>query len=94
MPSATFRVTDPKAIRQAVAPGVRDAADAVMRDARAETPVRTGHLRAGWRLVRGRDVAYQRVTNDVSYARFVEYGTRHMPPAGMLGRAIARARTG
>jgi hypothetical protein len=32
------------------------------------------------------------VVNPVPYARFVEYGTRHMAPAAMLGKALARAR--
>lgn len=92
MPSAHFRVEDPQAPRRAVDPWFKATADAIMRDARSATPVRTGNLRAGWRTVKaGRNASY-RVVNDVYYSVYVEFGTRYMAPRGMLGQAVARNR--
>jgi hypothetical protein len=89
--SAQFRVTDPKAPRRELDPWTRAMAHRVMRDAQSGTPRRTGTLARGWRVVKVGNAVY-RVANDVPYARFVEYGTRHMAPAAMLGRAVARNR--
>jgi hypothetical protein len=89
--SAEFKVTDPHAPARAARDGVRARARTLADDARAGTPVRTGRLRSGWRVGSGGN-GDSRVANDVPYARFVEYGTRHKAPAAMLGRALARAR--
>jgi hypothetical protein len=52
------------------------------------TPVgTTGELRDGWRLVW--DAPQFFVENPVRYARMVEFGSSHVPPAGMMGRASA-----
>jgi hypothetical protein len=88
----TFTVTDRKAPRREVAPGIKAIASQVRSDAAAGTPVETGRLRAAWRVQNYPSAQGQTVINDVPYARFVEYGTRYMPPAAMLGRALARAR--
>jgi len=91
MASAEFHVTDPDAPRRAAAPGIHQRAGWLAAEAADNTPVRTGRLRNGWRSQRdGHD---GRVSNDVEYARFVEYGTRRQRPAAMLGRAVARARS-
>jgi HK97 gp10 family phage protein len=84
-------VEDKSAPRRACRDGLRSIAGSIRDDARAGTPVRSGRLRNGWRVGRGAD-GDPTVVNDVEYARFVEYGTRHMPPAAMLGRATANYR--
>ena len=84
-------MTDKHAPRAACRDGVRDIAGGLRDEARAGTPVRTGTLRAGWRVGRGHD-GDPTVLNDVPYARFVEYGTSRRPPVAMLGRAMARYR--
>lgn len=89
-----FRITDRKAPRREVDRYVRTLANSIMSDARSATPVRTGQLRNAWRTVRSGEFARYRVLNDTEYARFVEYGTRHMAPAAMLGQAVARHRSG
>jgi hypothetical protein len=89
---AVFTVKDRGAIRQAAWPGVGQVASRVESAARSGTPVRTGRLRAGWRVERGRIPGVWLVVNDVPYARWVEYGTGRRRPAAMLGRAAARFR--
>ena len=85
-------MTDKRAPRAACADGLRGICGDIRQEARAGTPVATGTLRNGWRV--GRTAAGDpTVRNDVPYARFVEYGTAHRPPAAMLGRALARYRT-
>jgi HK97 gp10 family phage protein len=85
-----FTVTDAGAPRREAAPGVLAAAQVLARDAATNTPVRSGTMRRGWRAVQVGNSA--RVINDVEYARFVEFGTRHMAPRAPLGRAMADAR--
>jgi hypothetical protein len=86
-------VTDKSAPRAACRDGLRDIAGGIQAEARAGTPVRTGTLRGGWRI--GRSPAGDpTVVNDVPYARHVEYGSGHRPPVAMLGRAMAKYRTG
>lgn len=91
MPSSRFQVTDARAPRRACRDGIADIARGVMTDARAGTPVATGRLRGAWRT-RTKADGDTEVFNETPYARFVEYGTRHMAPRAMLGRAVARAR--
>jgi len=88
---AHFTVTDREAPRRAVAPGIHRTAGTLAADAADRTPVLTGRLRAGWKAEP--DGLDGRVSNDVEYARFVEYGTRRTRPAAMLGRALAWARS-
>lgn len=83
-------MTDKGAPKRACRDGLRDIAGAIRDDARAGTPARTGRLRNGWRV--GSRDGDPSVVNDVDYARFVEYGTKHMPPAAMLGRALSHFR--
>jgi HK97 gp10 family phage protein len=91
LPRSQFIVEDKGAPRRACRDGLRDIAGGIRDEARAGTPVRSGRLRAGWRVGRLAD-GDPTVTNEVDYAPFVEYGTRHMPPRAMLGRALARYR--
>jgi HK97 gp10 family phage protein len=86
-----FEVTDRRAPRRACRDGIADIARSVMADARAGTPVDTGTLRGAWRTRTTADDDTE-VSNATPYARFVEYGTRHMAPRAMLGKALARAR--
>jgi len=89
--ASTFRVTNPEAPRLAVDPNMREKADQVAHDASALTPVLTGQLAASWTVEKSHEASY-RVSTDVPYARYVEYGTRFMRGAAMMGRALARAR--
>lgn len=91
MPSARFTVEDKTAPRRACRDAVRAIAGTIRDDARSGTPVRTGRLKGAWRVGRRAD-GDPSVVNDVEYAAFVEYGTKHMPPAAMLGRATANYR--
>ena len=90
--SAAFTVTDPQAPRRAVAQNIAEIAGQIAATAAANTPQRTGRMARSWRTVPGRDLATTLVVNDTDYARFVEYGTRHMRAAAPLGRAMAGAR--
>jgi HK97 gp10 family phage protein len=76
--------------------GVQATASAIAGDARLHAPVRTGRLRDSIgteRAVRaGRESQTVRVVARVFYARFVEFGTRHMPPQPFLRPAANRYR--
>lgn len=93
---ASFRTNREDAIkaRQAVRNDVQRIADNLAADVAARTPTETGTLRLGWRVVPGNDPATFFVTNDVPYARFVEYGTRYVNAVAMLGQALAAAKGG
>ena len=69
-----------------------DRADAVAQEVLAEaverTPVASGRLRDGWRIVDAGDGAV-RVVNDVPYAAAVEYGTHGRPGSAMARSAAA-----
>lgn len=93
MADAEFRVTDPRAPRLCVQPDVAAIAAKVAAGAAANSPRDTGRLAASWRTVPGRDPGTTLVQTDVPYARFVEYGTRHIRAAAPLGRAAAAARS-
>jgi len=67
-------------------------AEAVAVAAAAGTPVASGRLRAGWRVVAGERAA--RVVNDVPYAAAVEYGTARTQGRAMLRAAVAEAVAG
>ena len=85
-------LVDESQLTRAVDPLVDRVAGEVAADASSGSPRRTGALASGWRVVTvGR--GERRVVNSVPYARFVEYGTRHVRPAAMLGMATARARS-
>jgi len=89
--ASTFRVTHPEAPRLAVDPDMRAKAEQVRSDAAALTPRQTGRLAGSWVMQREHTASY-RVSTDVPYARYVEYGTRFMRGAAMMGRALAKAR--
>ncbi len=60
------------------------------------TPVDSGRLRAGWRVVvsgRGLRIAGA-VSNSVPYARYVEEGTAKTSPRGMFALTLADLRAG
>jgi HK97 gp10 family phage protein len=87
-----YETVDDDEPRRIVNPEVRRVASEVARDARSMTPRRTGTLRDGWRVAQRGKFGWS-VVNDTPYARFVEYGTRHMRGQAMLGRALERARS-
>jgi HK97 gp10 family phage protein len=89
---ATFTVTNHEAPRLAVQHDIRDLAEQIAAEAAADTPIETGRLAAGYHVEQGDDPATSIITNDVPYARFVEYGTKYMPAQPALGRAVARHR--
>jgi hypothetical protein len=91
--TATFRVINPLAPREAVDPNIAERAELLRSDTASMTPVNTGRLAASWRVNKDGLAAYG-VSTDVEYARFVEYGTRYMHGAAMLGRAVARTTGG
>ena len=89
--SSEFHVTDWSALHRAVDPAVEHVANGITANAAARTPVETGRLRGGWKVGKTRDGGRE-VSNDVPYARFVEYGTKHNQARAMLGQATAQAR--
>lgn len=88
---AVFTVTNPMAPRLVVDPAIGARAEVLRADIVSLTPRLTGRLAASWRLEHG-DIAEYEVSSDVPYARFVEYGTRNMPAAAMVGRSLAEVR--
>jgi hypothetical protein len=91
--AATFTVTDARARRYVVKDDIAAIAGRLASDARANTPVQSGRMAAGWRTVPGRDPGTTLVVNDVPYAVYVEHGTKNMLPRAPLGRALAAARS-
>jgi hypothetical protein len=91
MAGAVFRVTDPAAPRKAVDPGIGDIAQQLADQIAANTPVETGRLAASWHVEHEGDSRY-RAHTDVSYARFVEYGTRDDAAQAPAGRALSEFR--
>jgi hypothetical protein len=85
--------TDTRSRRLCVQGNIADMAGSLAADARANTPVLSGRLAAGWRTEPGREPGTTVVVNDTPYLRFVEYGTRHRPASAMMGRALASARS-
>ncbi len=86
-----FVVTDPTAPRREADPGVGKVAQGVAQTAAGRAPKRTGRLAAGWRTVKQGPSSYI-VTNDVPYAKYVEFGTKNMPARPMLAPAVMAAR--
>ena len=89
--SSEYRVLDPTAPRRAADPIVRKVTQQLTDAITASTPVETGKLRAGWHMVKNSDSNWV-IANDVPYARYVEYGTRHMAARPMMGRNLANAK--
>ena len=90
--SSVFKVTDPGAPRRVVDRGIGDIADRVCDDVRQRTPVLTGELAAGWKVDHGEREGERTVTNEVPYARYVEFGTKNMQAEPMIGPVLAEAR--
>jgi len=88
---STFRVVNREAPRMAVDPNMRAMAEKIRDDAAALSPRLTGRLAGSWTVEKVHDASYT-VSTDVPYAPYVEYGTRFMRGAHMLGRAKAKAR--
>jgi hypothetical protein len=86
-----LHIINPEAPRLAADLNIREKAEALRDEAAALTPVVTGALRAAWQVSKNRAADYD-VSNDVPYARFVEYGTSRQAPAAMMGRALAKER--
>lgn len=66
---------------------------ALIADVQENTPVDTGELRAGWHDDgTAADLnAATRISNEVEYGPYVEFGTSRMEPRGMMQRTIANA---
>ena len=92
MSGSVFRVTDAQAPRRAADPGIELIAGRVCEAVRERTPVQTGRLQAGWKVVRTGEQGERAVENDVPYARFVEYGTVNMAAEPMIGPVLAEGR--
>jgi hypothetical protein len=93
MADSTFTVNDPRAPRLAVAPEIKNIAEAIAADAAANTPRLTGRMAGAYVVVQGDDPATSLVENPTPYARFVEYGSRYDTAQAPLGRAVAKARS-
>jgi hypothetical protein len=92
MAGVRYRVINPHAPRLAVDPNMRVKANEVRDDVAEKSPRLTGRLAGSWQVSKHSDASYE-VTSDVPYAPYVEYGTRTMRGAHMVGRAIAKARS-
>ena len=93
MASVKFTVINPLAPREAVDPAIDEVANHMRDEVASRTPVDTGTLQAGWQVQAGRVPGVRLVYNDVSYARYVEYGTSRMAAEPMLGPVVAEMRT-
>jgi hypothetical protein len=89
---AVFRVTNPGALRQVVTPMTEFVAQQLMAAAIAMTPLETGALRGGWRVVPGRVRGAYLVENATPYGKYVEFGTSDNPAVHMLGIAAGMMR--
>lgn len=87
----TYRILNPDAPRKVCDADIADVANRVMLEAQARTPYRTGELADGYHVTKIEDSRYE-ISNDVPYARFVEFGTVDMPAEPAFGQAIAAAR--
>lgn len=60
-----------------------------VRRVRDKTPVKTGHLQASWGFERkATDIE---IYNVADYAGYIEYGTEHIPPVGMMRATLEEA---
>jgi HK97 gp10 family phage protein len=87
----TYRVLHPEAPRKVCDADIADVANRIKLEAQTRTPHDTGELADGYVVTKLGDSHYE-VSNDVPYARFVEYGTVDMPAEPAFGQAIAAAR--
>lgn len=65
------------------------AAEDMLKEARARTPVNTGRAKAGWEVIESKRIgesAY--VANDVDYIVYLEDGTSRMAPNNMAKAAM------
>ena len=92
MSGATFTVTNRRATREAITPITRRVAEQLLSVAIASTPVDTGSLRGGWRMVPGRAPGAFIIENSVPYGRYIEFGTVDVSARHMLGIAAMAIR--
>lgn len=73
-----------------LATGGRQIAEAILADAKAECPVKTGRLRDSLRIVEDDDALF--IGSDLDYVRYVEDGTSRMKGRHFLRRALYKVR--
>jgi hypothetical protein len=78
------------AVERVVAREIEASARRIQAGAMVLTPVRTGLLRRSW-ATRRVDLGWE-VLNPIQYAPYVEWGTRHQAPRGMLTQSVATER--
>jgi HK97 gp10 family phage protein len=92
---AKFRLTNPGLATGLTEKAVNIAMLEIWRDARETAPVDTGNLANSiipdGPFAKGLE-AYGYVGTNVTYAPFVEFGTKYMPARPFLGRALEAAR--
>jgi phage gpG-like protein len=91
MADVEFVVDNWRARRYAIQPNIQEMGAKVAAAASAASPRRTGRLAGSFHTVPGQDPGTVLIVSDVPYARFHEYGTRHIRARAMLGRALAAA---
>lgn len=87
-----FTVTNPRAPREITSAPMRALAGSIAAAASGGAPVQTGQLRGGFSVTPGNAPGAWLITISVPHFRYQEWGTRHIRPAAMLGRAVAAAR--
>jgi len=88
-----YRILDARAPYKAVDRGIAAIAERLRAEVAARTPRDTGTMAGNWQVTTVRGMkGIRAVRNPTEYARFVEYGTRHMRARPEFGRAIARWR--
>jgi hypothetical protein len=89
--ASTFHVINPSAPRQAVDEIIRRKAEELRTEASRLSPRATGRLAESWKVEQDHTASYT-VSTDVEYAPYVEFGTRYMHGAAMMGRARAKVK--
>ena len=80
-----------KSIENFVVGEMNHLAAEIYEDAKANTPVRSGNLKAGWTVTKANSMSDQpEVSNSVDYAVYVELDTNKTSGHYMLANAIAK----
>lgn len=90
---ATFSATisyNPQDLQKSFEDFVADVADEIERDARSNTPVRTGRARAGWTKSVNREQFT--VENRVPYIGKLEAGASRQAPRGIIGPTLTQVK--